>query len=123
MNGIIKKKLNLLVHLARVDGHFHKSERDMILNLVGNSKEIDQMSSTADPLADIDTLRDKEEIFYLALKLVQADGVITEEELAFCRRLAGKLGFRETAADRFVRSPLPSMAEFVEDLSTWRAPE
>ncbi len=118
MNGIIKKKLNLLVHLARIDGDFHKSEREMIIRLVGNSSAVDE--ATTNPFADLDQLHDKEEILYLAIKLAQADGRVTDEEMNFCKTLASKLGFRESAAEEFVRGTLPSLPDFVNQVQSWK---
>jgi hypothetical protein len=119
MNAILKKKLNLLVHLARIDGDFHKSEREMIFNLVNDMQAIDAVPRNADPFAGIEGSEDREEIFYLALKLVLADSKLTEDELKFCRTLATKLGFRDGAADRFAKTPLPDFAEFTKEVKHW----
>ena len=74
---------------------------------------------TGNPLEDADQLGDKEEILYLALKLIQADHVITEEELAFCRKLANKLGFRETVIDRYAHKSLPHISQFIVEVKPW----
>lgn len=116
MNGLIKKKLNLLVHLARVDGEFHKTEKDLILKLAGDEASFNEALISATTKVDVSGFSDKEEILYLALKLVQADSVITEEELKFCRSLASKLGFSESLVDHFAYKKLPSLSEFSRQL-------
>lgn len=116
MNGLIKKKLNLLVHLARIDGDFHKTEKELILKLAGDRVTYNEAVNSSTAAVDLDGIHDKEEIMYLALKLIQADAVITEEELNFCRTLATKLGFNKSVVDQFAHSKLPSLPDFVKQL-------
>jgi hypothetical protein len=118
MNGLIKKKLNLLVHLARIDGDFHQTEKELILKLAGDEAAYKEAVATVTKTVDVDGIGDKEEIMYLALKLIQADSVITVEELKFCKSLASKLGFNEAIVDEYAHKELPQLADFVSKVSS-----
>ncbi len=115
MNAVLKRKLNLLVHLARIDGNFHKSERDIIMSIVNDMQAINAVPADSDPFAGIDDAEDRDEILYLALKLAHADAKVTEEELEFCRTLAVRLGYPGNTIDHFVNA-LPDFTQFVREL-------
>lgn len=123
MNTVVKKKLNLLTHLARVDGKFHKSERE-IINVIASEAGLDVDDIDAGALSnesfELGNEKDKSDIIYLALKLVQADGIVAEEELKFCREIALKLKYKPALIDHYVHRELPEPALFEEQIRNWK---
>lgn len=123
MNALAKKKLNLLAHIARIDGDFHRLEREMMTALA-TSLGVDNVAAQSlidhtGEVPDLSGYQDTKEVLYLSLMMVQADRMITDEELNFCRHLATKLGFPKYTVDRFAHIPLPPMPEFMRQLDEW----
>lgn len=123
MNTVVKKKLNLLTHLAKVDGKFHKSERE-IINIIATEAGLDldntDLGELSNDTFELNDDKDKSDILYLALKLVQADDIIAEEEIKFCREIALKLKYKPAMIDHYVHMNLPEPAVFEEDLKKWK---
>ena len=123
MNEHTKKTVNLMVHLARIDGEFHRSERLLIKELIEKEKlgsdGLLLLETEGQSIDDIDTIDDKGEILYLCLKLIQADDKISDTELAYCKDLAVKLGYKEGVIEHFVYDPLPDRNTFDKDLIFW----
>lgn len=121
MDETTQRKLNILVHLARIDGDFNKSEKALLTEYVTdrgfNKEDFHLLSDTEeDDLAFID---DKAEMLFLLLKVMHADGVIEEGEIVFCRRLAEKLNFKPEVIDHFSKIPMPMREEFDKQLKAW----
>lgn len=123
MNAVVKKKLNLLTHLAKVDGRFHNAERE-IINVIASEAGLDldniEVGELSHDSFNLTNEKDKSDILYLALKLVQADTIIAEEELRFCREIAQKLKYKPALIDHYVHTNLPEPAIFEEDLRNWK---
>ena len=106
MDKSTMRKLNLLVHLAIIDGDFHKSEKTLIHEFLiekgFDSDDFNFLKTSNENLEDLHLIDDKLEIMYLAIKLIQADGIIDPRELEFCRKLALKLGFDPSKIDFFL---------------------
>jgi tellurite resistance protein len=120
MNEVVRKKLNLLVHLANLDGKFDQTERDVLSSMLKEAgTAIDQFSENGKPilLSDYDNGVDKIDVLYWAIRLIKADGKIHPDELAFCKALALKLGFNLSVLDVLVSEPILSKAEFEEKIS------
>lgn len=126
MDDVTKKKLNLLTHLAKIDGDFHKSEQRLINEIIeqrGFKKEdFHLLDDNVDAMAMAhEDLHEKEELLFLALKLIQADSIIDDAEVEFCQELASKLGYKPDVIDHFAHKSLPSREEFDKELDNWKA--
>lgn len=119
MNTLERKKLNMLVHLAKADGKFEKSEKEL-LKLFLSEKGLDesQLQKEEQPMnfADFTETDDKIELLYWAIKLIQADQVIHEKEIVFCKNLAMKLKFKEEIIAQYAYNPLPDYALFEQEV-------
>ena len=122
MQILEKKKLNLLVHLAKVDGKFVKSERILLESFL-KEKGLDesQLFEKEHPLkfSDFTHLQEKIELLYWALRLIQADKVIHPKEVLFCQNLATKLSFKPESIDHFAHNPLPSFQAFEQEVKSF----
>ncbi len=124
MNEIDKRKLNMLLHLAKVDGRFEKSERKLLHEFI---EEKGLLASTLDEEEQpmkfgemSDKVDAKIELLYWAIKLIQADQIIHEKELIFCKNLASKLHFKEEIVTNYVYKPLPDFSVFEREvMSFW----
>ncbi len=110
MNACTKRKLNLLIHLAKVDGKFHDAEKALIQEFVREKgfdvTDFDLLQGSEKPLKNVHQINDKKEILFLAIKLMQADDVIHNSEMAFCRKLAQKLGYKPAIIDAYAHMAL-----------------
>lgn len=119
MNVLEKRKLNLLVHLAKVDGRFEKSEQELLKSFIREKGLTTSSINEQQPIKFSDFIHSNEkiELLYWSLRLIQADEVIHEKELLFCRNLALKLNFKPEVIDRFAHNPLPSFVDFDREVS------
>ena len=125
MQTLEKRKLNLLVHLAKVDGRFEKSEQEL-LKLFVREKGLDesQLHDEEHPikLSDFTHSGEKIELLHWALRLIQADKIIHDKEVLFCKNLASKLNFKPEIIDHYAHSSLPEYAAFEHEVkSFWLA--
>ena len=126
MDDVNKKKLNLLTHLAKIDGDFHKSEQKLINEIIEqqgfNKEDFHLLDDNVDALAIAhEDLHEKEELLYLALKLIQADSIIDDTEVEFCQKLAVKLGYKPEVIDHYAHIILPDRDQFDKELDSWKA--
>ncbi len=116
MNEIDRRKLNLLLHLARVDGKFVNSERRLLRQFIEEkglgikSLDVDGSQVSFNELGV--GYEAKIELLFWAFRLVQADEVIHEKEILFCRNMARKLNFKEEIVNHFINDPLPDFKTF-----------
>lgn len=93
--------LNLLVQLAKIDGVVVQEEIDLIKQIgKANGMSSDDISACfEDPtlIEDLDVLTDDEkyEYIYSIVQLMKIDGRLYKEELAFCAKMASKIGYSE----------------------------
>lgn len=109
MNDIIRKKLNILVHLAKVDGKFHDSERRLLKEfMIENDLDANDFKLVSGDSKKItfEADEDKKEILFLSLKLIQADEVIHDKEIEYCKNLANNLGYSSAIVEKFARVKL-----------------
>jgi len=118
MDSLTKKKLNLLVHLAKIDGDFHKSEKALINALIiSNGLDPEEFKLlSAHSLDDVNDIEDKPEMLYLALRLIMADGRIEPREIDYCEKLASRMGYDPALIKYYAYSRLPSRAEFDQQI-------
>ncbi|MDN5212702.1 hypothetical protein QQ020_11620 [Fulvivirgaceae bacterium BMA12] len=99
-----KRKLNLLVHLARIDGKFHRAEKALLREFVNKEGlDVDDfhlLEMADEEIGDFHLIDDKKEMLFLALKLIQADDVIDKKEFTFCKEIAAKLGYNSLVIDQ-----------------------
>ncbi len=114
MNELLRKKINLLVHLARIDGKLDQSEKDTLMDILKehNIHDFNWNGKHDVDLNDFDRAPSRSDILYLALRMVRADGVIHPDEAAYCKALAIKLEFNPDIIDRYTKSDLPVLDDF-----------
>ncbi|MDW3195157.1 MAG: TerB family tellurite resistance protein [Cytophagales bacterium] len=95
-------QLHVLVQLAKVDGVVVQDEIDLIKQ-IGEAHGLSSEEISAcfdDPDSEISDLSDiaddeKYEYIYNLVQLMKIDGRLYKEEINFCSKLAGKLGYDE----------------------------
>ncbi len=99
MDIILKMQLNVLIHLAKVDGEISSSEREMLEQISGNhgvsGEELDHMIQYPKPMESLGALSNdlKFDYLYSIVQLMNVDGEIDDRELHFCQNLALRLGY------------------------------
>ncbi|MDN5212713.1 hypothetical protein QQ020_11675 [Fulvivirgaceae bacterium BMA12] len=110
MNEYTKRKLNLLIHLAKIDGKFHKAERALLEEFVieegFNVKDFRILVAAGEQTHDVHLIDDKKEMLFLAIKLMKADHIIDKRELEFCKEIATKLGYDSGAVEAYADQEL-----------------
>lgn len=93
-------QLHVLVQLAKVDGVVVQDEIDLIKQIGEahglSSEEISACFGDPDSeISDLSNISDDEkyEYIYNLVQLMKIDGRLYKEEINFCSRLAGKLGY------------------------------
>ncbi len=91
--------LNILIHLAKVDGVVVQEEIDLI-NKIGKANGLseDEISACFDEPNAIESMVHlpddvKFDFIYSIVQLMKIDGRIYKEELSFCAKMASKLGY------------------------------
>ena len=114
MNLLEKKQLNLLAHLARVDGKFENAEREL-LQVFMKKKGLNKDALRDNRPVDINYFaksNNKTELLHWALRMMHADGIVHTREIAFCKNLAIKLGFQEEIIEYFTSHRVPEFTAF-----------
>ncbi|MCE2997117.1 MAG: hypothetical protein ACK5RG_02640 [Cyclobacteriaceae bacterium] len=116
MNKVLSRKINLLLHLANIDGKFHASEKELLLSILKekglDESFLEEHKQTTPDLETLHELPDKTELFYWILKMIAADGEIHADEIKEAKNLAVKLGFSADAVDYFSHAPIPELSKF-----------
>ena len=108
MDIVTKKKLNILIQLAKADHDFAAVERDLIFQIAReNNYPDDQVSLLIDnpePIGTLGALSDKQKEEYLlsSVELVMADHRVMESEILFTQHIAIKLGYFKNVVDYLV---------------------
>lgn len=93
--------LNILVQLARIDGVVVQDEIDLIKQIGKangmSSEEISQCFEDPELVENLDQISDDEkyEFIYNIVQLMKIDGRLYKEEIAFCAKMASRLGYDE----------------------------
>ena len=96
-----RTQLNILVQLAKVDGIVVQDEIDLIKKIGEangmTSEEVGNCFDNPDDTEDIEKLSDDEKYEYLynIVQLMKIDGRLYKEEMKFCARVAGRMGYEE----------------------------
>lgn len=114
METIIKRQLNLLAHLAKIDGKFEKSEHDLLKKIANQNGLTSDNVDFNEPVkfSDFSHLENKLEVLYWALQMMHADGIVHHKEVLFCKNLAVKLNLKESLVEYHTNRPMPSLEEF-----------
>ncbi len=124
MDRMLFKKINLLVHLAHIDGQFVETEKNLLLELLQGAHLDEEYLKvhklTVIDMNEIHSLPDKSELLYWVLKMIHADGVLHPSEVNYAKLLAHQLGFRDEVIDHFTTHPLESLARFEKDVSEFQ---
>jgi tellurite resistance protein len=115
MKEVVRKKLNLLVHLAKIDGQFDQSEKEVLAALLEeaglSAQELEQYEAPVN-LNDFSSSPSKADVLYWALRMIKADGIIHADEAAYCKALAIKLNYKQEVVDHFTIADVGLPAEF-----------
>ena len=123
---MLTKKINLLLHLAHIDGHYDESEKSF-LQAILREKGMDEsyIREHMVEVVDLEGIKDltcKPELLYWALKLIHADGRLHSAEIAFSKIIAHQLGFKPEVIEFFSSYSLISFDEFERDLKQYQIP-
>lgn len=116
MNKVLSRKINLLLHIANIDGKFHTSEKELLISILKekglDESFLEEHNQQSPDLETLHELPDKTELFYWILKMIKADGEIHSAEMKEAKNLATKLGFSTEAVDYFSLAPIPDLSKF-----------
>ena len=117
MNKLLAKKINLLLHLAKIDGCFDESERVLLTSfLKDNGLEENYLEQHKQEVVDLKGLVDiveKSELLFWILKVIYADGQLHPTEVAYSEIIATRLGFKKEIVTHFMKSKFPHVHEFI----------
>lgn len=122
MDDMIKRKLNILIYLAKIDGKFHKSEKALLMDFVKKLKmNPDEFKSLVENPEQLEPekVEEKAELMFLALKLIKVDNDLDYREVEFCKDLALKFGFKLDMVEHFTSMNL-TKEYFDKEVDKWR---
>jgi len=101
----IKKQLNILIQLAKIDGNYDQKEKSYIdefgkkFNL--SRSELEEIERNPQYFVGINTftMDEKIELLYNAIHLAKVDKKILPNEIVYCQEIASKLGFKRSVID------------------------
>ena len=105
MNVVLKMQLNVLIHLAMVDGEFSKEEKTTLENIAAKhgvgSAELDEMIQYPKPIESLGALSNdvKFEYLYSIVHLMNIDEEVDQREIHFCQNMALRLGYYKEVVD------------------------
>ncbi|MEN8247431.1 MAG: hypothetical protein ABFS32_00740 [Bacteroidota bacterium] len=122
MDITLKKKINILVHLAGVDGHFDDSERAFIYNIcLRHGVDLDLIGyliADPEPIEDIGNLPHETAMDYLteSILLMMVDGKVLPTEVKFCLDIGERLGFERNDVDKIIQETRTDLSISYDDL-------
>lgn len=105
MDVALKRKINLLIQLALVDGNIDIRERAFIYNVcIRNGVDLDTIGDMIDhqePIANLAELSFSSRVDYITdcLMLTLVDGIVLPKETDFVMSIASQLGFAHESMD------------------------
>jgi uncharacterized tellurite resistance protein B-like protein len=105
MDIVTKKKLNILIQLAKADHDFAAVERDLIFQIAREhnypDEEVSLLIDNPEPIGSLGALSEKQKEEYLlsSVELVMADHRVMDSEILFTQHIAIKLGFFKNVVD------------------------
>ncbi len=120
MNRLLLKKINLLLHLAKVDGKFDHSEKQLLVNVLKESGlDGSFLESHEAETVKLDTLAeipDKSELFYWVMKMIKADNILHADEIAYAKTVALKLNLKPEVVDYYSQNEVPDLPSFTQTI-------
>jgi uncharacterized tellurite resistance protein B-like protein len=124
MDKLTVRKINLLVHLAHVDGKFHESERELLKAILKEKglaeKYLEEHQHAPVQFEDFTSFQDKCELLFWTLKMIHADGELHEEEVNYAGKIATALGFRTALIGHYLHQPPQSLAQFEREIKAFQ---
>ena len=105
MDIVLKMQLNVLIHLAMVDGQITKEERESLENIAANhgvtSSQLEDMIRFPKPIESLGALSNDVKFDYLfsIVHLMNVDDEVDQREIHFCQNLAVRLGYYKEVID------------------------
>jgi uncharacterized tellurite resistance protein B-like protein len=105
MDVILKMQLNVLIHLAMVDGEISKEEKNTLEGIASkhgvSSFELEEMIQYPKPIESMGALSNdvKFEYLYSIVHLMNVDDEVDQREIHFCQNLAVRLGYYKEVID------------------------
>lgn len=99
MDVVLKMQLNVLIHLALVDGQITKEEKKLLESIAGKrgitSSQLKEMIQYPKPIESLGALSNdlKFEYLYSIVQLMNIDDEIDQREIHFCQNMALRLGY------------------------------
>lgn len=110
MDAALKRKINLLIQLALIDGELDIRERAFIYNVcIRNGVDLDTIGDMIDqpePIANLEKLPLDARVDYITdcLMLTLIDGVVLPKETDFVMSIAAQLGLGQAAMETLVKN-------------------
>ena len=108
VDAILKKKLNILIRLASVDGAFVPKEKQFIRNICerhGLDREaVEEVMANPEPIGSLGAISYKTNVEYLTeiLFLMLVDGKVLQSEILFCEDMGLRLGYTKKSIDALI---------------------
>ena len=122
MDAILKKKLNILIRLAAVDGHFVPKEKHYIQSICQRhgveKKTVDEIINGPDPIGSLGALSYKTTVEFLteSMILMLVDGKVLPSEILFSEDIGLRLGFTKKSIDGLIARIQQNMEISTEEL-------
>ena len=96
----LEDQLSLLVHLSKAD-HFVAEQESKMIHVIGKRggltvEEVENIIDHPKPVPNLRNLPSDEKFNYLfnTIQLMKVDGKVHQSEIAFCEKIAIKLGYK-----------------------------
>lgn len=124
MDKLTFRKINLLIHLAHVDGKFHESEKELLKTILKEKgleeSYLEEHRSLSVNFEDLDGWPDKSELLFWTLKMIHADGQLHQTELEYAENIASALGFKSSVIQHYHNRLPRSLAEFEKEIRAFQ---
>ena len=105
MDVVLRMQLNLLIHLAIVDGKITDSERQALEGIAAKhgvgKDQLEEMIKYPKPIESLGALSNdvKFEYLYSIVHLMNIDDDVDQREIHFCQNMALRLGYYKEVID------------------------
>lgn len=125
MDAVLRKKINILIHLAGADGHFDESERAFIYNIcLRHGVDLDTIGdliANPEPVGSLGALSHANAVDYMteSILLMLVDGKVLPSEILFCQDMGMRLGFPKSAVDDLINEIKDDLHISYDELHTY----
>ncbi len=105
MDVVLRMQLNVLIHLAMVDGQISKEEKKTLEAIASKHNvspvQLEEMIQYPKPIESMGALSNdvKFEYLYSIVHLMNIDDEIDQREINFCQNMAVRLGYYKEVVD------------------------